>query len=263
MAVLLEVQTGEVELVDGLDILGAQGGLGSIGDGAYVVGLGLPGEQHLAGVSITDGQIQGLNVATIHVNNLINKGLRRECHLFVKIDLHRGKRQGDAYLLPRRRGYFQMYLPAVGIFNVHHQVLAGLLHDAQFAVGHEVLHKLLLLVGHEPSEVGLVLGVDACHELYVGAEHAGCALIVIVGEAAVPRAAKVAIAPGPLFLAGTEVVAGHMEHAALGIVLVAPLEVVLGVDGHVGGGHGDVLVVGDVDTGRVVHLIIGARSDGE
>ena len=44
VAVLLEVQTGEVELVDGLDVLGAQSGLGSIGDGAYIIGLGLPGE---------------------------------------------------------------------------------------------------------------------------------------------------------------------------------------------------------------------------
>ena len=50
VAVLLEVQTGEVELVDGLDIFGAQSGLGCIGDGAYVVGLGLPDEDGVGAV---------------------------------------------------------------------------------------------------------------------------------------------------------------------------------------------------------------------
>ena len=156
-----------------------------------------------------------------------------------------------------------VYLKAAILVDIHHEILAGLLHDAEVAVGHEVLHKLLLLVGHEPGEVGLVLGVDACHEFDIGAEHTGCTLVVVVGEAAVPRATKVAIAPGPLLLAGAEVMAGHMEHAALGIVLVASLKIVLGVDGHIGGRHGDILVVGDVDTSRVVHLIIGTRGDGE
>ena len=54
-----------------------------------------------------------------------------------------------------------------------------------------------------------------------------------------------------------------MKHAATGVVLVAALEVVLRVDGHVARGHFDILVVRDVDAGRVVHLVIGTRGDGE
>ena len=54
-----------------------------------------------------------------------------------------------------------------------------------------------------------------------------------------------------------------MQHAAVGVVLVAALEVVLRVHGHIACGHLDVLVVRDVDARRVVHLIIGARSNGE
>ena len=258
------MQTSEVELVDGLDILGAQSGLGCIGDGASIIGLGLPSQPGMYAVRvgyIGAREVYGelVDAVSLQVDDLIEEHLGREGHGLAQQILGAMGEHGNLNLLLGGG----IYLEATILVDIHHEVLAGLLHDAQVAVGHEVLHKLLLLVGHEPSEVGLVLGVDACHEFYVGAEHAGCILIVIVGEAAVPRAAKVAIAPGPLFLAGTEVVAGHMEHAALGIVLVASLEVVLRVDGHVGGGHGDVLVVGDVDTGRVVHLIIGARGDGE
>ena len=57
--------------------------------------------------------------------------------------------------------------------------------------------------------------------------------------------------------------AGHVEHTALRIVLVATLEVVLRIDGHIRGRHLDILIVGDVDTRRVVHLVIGTRGDGE
>ena len=54
-----------------------------------------------------------------------------------------------------------------------------------------------------------------------------------------------------------------MQHAGLRVVLVAALEVVFGVDGHVGGGHLDILVVADVHAGRIVHLVVGAGGDGE
>ncbi|CCZ49339.1 unknown [Bacteroides sp. CAG:661] len=57
--------------------------------------------------------------------------------------------------------------------------------------------------------------------------------------------------------------AGHVEHAGLGVVFVAAFEVEARVDGHVGGRHFDVLVVRDVYAGRVVHLVIGACGDGK
>ena len=54
-----------------------------------------------------------------------------------------------------------------------------------------------------------------------------------------------------------------MEHAAVGVVLVAALEVVLGVHAHVACGHLNVLVVGYVNASRIVHLVVGTGGDGE
>ena len=79
-----------------------------------------------------------------------------------------------------------------------------------------------------------------------------------VGQVPVPRSAEVAVAPSPLLLAWREVVTGYVEHAGLGVVLIATFEVILRVDGHVARWHLDVLVVGDIHAGRVVHFVISA-----
>ena len=88
----------------------------------------------------------------------------------------------------------------------------------------------------------------------------GCGL---VGEIAVPSATKVAVTPSPLLLAWRVVVTGHMQHATLGIVLVTTLEVKARVYTHIAGGYEDIFIVRDIDTSRIVHLIIGACGDGE
>ena len=88
----------------------------------------------------------------------------------------------------------------------------------------------------------------------------GCRL---VGEVAVPGSAEVSVTPGPLLLAGREMVGSHMEHTRLRIVLIASLEVEAAVHGHITRGHRDVTIIGDVDTGRIVHLVISACGDGE
>ena len=54
-----------------------------------------------------------------------------------------------------------------------------------------------------------------------------------------------------------------MEHASLGVVLVTALEIVLRVHGHIARRYVDVLVVRDVHACRIVHLVIGSRSNGE
>ena len=54
-----------------------------------------------------------------------------------------------------------------------------------------------------------------------------------------------------------------MQHSRLGVVLVAALEVVFRVHGHIRGGHLYVAVVRDVHAGRVVHLVVGAGGNGE
>ena len=57
--------------------------------------------------------------------------------------------------------------------------------------------------------------------------------------------------------------AGDVEHTRLSVVLVAAFEVVFRVDCHVGSGHLDVPVVGDVHPGAVVHLVVRSCGDGE
>ena len=54
-----------------------------------------------------------------------------------------------------------------------------------------------------------------------------------------------------------------MQHSGTGVVLVAALEVVFRVYGHVRGGHLDIAVVRDIHSGRIVHFIIGACGNGE
>ena len=58
-------------------------------------------------------------------------------------------------------------------------------------------------------------------------------------------------------------VRGDVQHTALGVVLVTALEVVLRIDSHIAGWHEDILIVRDVDTCRIVHFIIGTRSNRE
>ena len=47
-----------------------------------------------------------------------------------------------------------------------------------------------------------------------------------------------------------------MKHSAMGIVLVAPFEIVFRAGDHIGSGDVDVLVVGDVNACAVVHLVV-------
>ena len=155
-------------------------------------------------------------------------------------------------------------------FYVEHQVLRSFLHHAQFAIGHKVLGEHFLFVWHQPCEVGLVLGIDAGHQLDVGAEAAlfrlprGGEIIVrcmafpatlggrqgrFIGKIAIPGMSEVAVAPCPLFLAWRKMVAGHMQHTGAGVVLVAALEVEARIDSHIRCRNTDILVVRDVNAG--------------
>ena len=49
-----------------------------------------------------------------------------------------------------------------------------------------------------------------------------------------------------------------MQDAGTGIVLVTADEIILGTDSHVGSGHRNILITGDIDTRRIIHLIIGS-----
>ena len=58
----------------------------------------------------------------------------------------------------------------VSLLDIQDEVLRCLLDDTQFAIWHEVLRKLFLLVWHEPCEVGLVFSIDSCHQFDIRAE---------------------------------------------------------------------------------------------
>ena len=149
------------------------------------------------------------------------------------------------------------------LFDVEDKILRCLFHYTQFAVRHEVLYELLLLVRHQPGKVWLVLCVDTCHQFDVGTKHPLFLFIIVVCEATIPSTPKVAVTPCPLFLAGAEVVAGNMEHTSFGVVFVATFKIVLGVYSHIRCGHFDILIVGDVYTCRIVHFVVSTRCYGE
>ncbi|CCY64377.1 unknown [Prevotella sp. CAG:1124] len=254
VAVLLEVQTCEVKLLGSLDFLGQQCCFGSVGDGSYVLGLAVPVQQFAAAGG--DFECQVVEACAFHVDSLLEKSLGRDGHFLAVI--YRAVIVAQRYVdsLCRRCEHLEGYVAVFAfLVDVHQQVFSGVLYNSQLAVGQEVLHERLFLIRLQPCEVGLVLGVDAGHQLDVRS--------VLVGKVAVPCAAEVAVTPCPLLLSWRYVVVGNVQHTGTCVVLVATLEVVLAVYGHVAGRHKDVLIVRDVNSGRVVHLVICARSDGE
>jgi len=140
-------------------------------------------------------------------------------------------------------------------FHVQQRVLGGVLHVAHLSVGHEVLFPRLFLVGLQPREVRLVVGVHACHQFDVRA--------VLVRQVAVPCASEVAVAPCPLLLSRRHMMIGHVEQSAFHVLFISAHEVEFRLNGHVGCRHGDILVFRNVHTGRVVLFVVSARGDGE
>ena len=255
VAVLFQMLPSEEKLFDGGDVLRVLGGLGGVGDGFDFRFVGLVADDDPP-------------VAAAH--------FRQQVFLFCLSGGERGlerlrRADGDDFVAERLSagGVFHPHMHvlvraggveddlALPVFQLHVQqhVFGGVLHVAHFGVGHEVLLPRLLLVGLQPGEVRLVVGVHSRHELDVRA--------VLVRQVAVPGASEVAVAPGPLLFARRHVVVGHVEQPAPHVLLVSSHEVELRLDGHVRGGYGDVLVFRDVHAGGIVLLVVHARGDGE
>ena len=156
------------------------------------------------------------------------------------------------------------------LFNVHYEVLRSLFHDTDLTIWHKVLDELFLFIRHQPSEVGLVLCIHTCHQLDVRTESLAINTPLLsllrcrlVSEVTIPSTSEITITPGPLFLTRREVMTGYMQHTCLGVVLIASFKVVLRVNSHIAGWYIDILVVRDIYTSRIVHLIIGTGSDRE
>ena len=247
VAVLLQVQARQVELLTGADFRRFQRSLRGRRD-RTIRGLRVPVQPaHL--------QVQPVERDLAHRDQLVEDALRAK----LQFPLVQGPAvvgaQQHVRRLPRGREQAQAHLARTGRIDIEHQVPAGVLHHAQFPVREEILHERLLLVGHQPAEIRLVLRVDARHQLDVRA--------VLVREVAVPGPAEIAVAPGPLLLARGHVVVRHVQHAAAGIVLITTLEIVVRSGDHVRSRDLDILVIGDIHPGRVVHLVVDARRDRE
>ena len=118
-----------------------------------------------------------------------------------------------------------MYLTALLRFDVHQQVLGGILYNAKLAIRKKILRKLFFFIRHQPCKVRLVFGINTCHEFDIRA--------VVIGEATVPCTAEVSVSPRPLFLSGRHMMTCHMKHSRLCVEFVPPFEVVLRIHTHV------------------------------
>ena len=108
---------------------------------------------------------------------------------------------------------------------------------ADFLDGIPILTPGLRLAGLQEAEVGLVVRIDTRHDFDIRAEFI---FRVALGEIAIPRVAELVVAPGPLLLAGRDVVVGDVDDARLRRVVVAAKEILLAAHAHVGRGHWNV-----------------------
>ena len=175
VAVLLQVQSRQVQLVVGLGVHRRQRSFGGIGNRTNLVGLGLPGQQRHSlrtlGLCLADGKREFRKLCLFHVDALRQHffGTHGQRFFVIRLVLQ-FVAQHQLHVLPAGGHQLQRHLAVAGVLDVEDEVAAGLLHDAYFAIGHEILHKLLLFVRHQPSEVGLVFGIYPRHQFNIGAE---------------------------------------------------------------------------------------------
>ena len=219
MTVLLQVESRQIELVVGLRVGRRQGSLGSIGDRTNLIGFGMPTDSASSIPSRcgNDCQCQLIELGTPHIYCLGKNGLRRQRQHLIIVLLTIVVAQHDASLPSRCGQHLQAHATLRSRVDVHDEILRCLFHHPKFAIGHEILCELLLLVGHEPREIGLVLGIDTRHQFDVGAEtlpdvsdRQPIGSSGFVGQITVPGSSEVAVAPCPLLLSWREMVRGHV-----------------------------------------------------
>ena len=138
-------------------------------------------------------------------------------------------------------------------FDVHQQVGRSILHHTQFPVWYKILGESLFFIWLQPSEIRLVVSIDSCHQLDIRT--------VLIRQIAIPGLPEIAISPGPLLFARRDMVVGNMQDTGMGIIFIATDKIIFGTDRHVGRRHGNILIAGDIDTCRIIHLIIGSGSN--
>jgi len=137
--------------------------------------------------------------------------------------------------------------------DVHQQVGRSILHHSQFPVRHKILGESLFFIRLQPGEIRLVVGVDSRHQLDIRT--------VRIRQVAIPGLPEIAVSPGPLLFTRRDMVVGDMQDTGTGIVFITADKIIVGTDRHVGRRHRDILIAGNIDTCRIIHLIIGPGSN--
>ena len=180
---------------------------------------------------------------------------------------HRGK--GNDSVQKQRsvsgQGHPCLFIPAGGVdtqgglsgpdIETQHSLCACILDNAHLFVGHEVLGEGLFLIGCQPCEIGLIVGKHSGHQLNIRA--------VGIGQIPVPCLAEITAAPGPLLLAGRDMMIRNVQDTGLLSVVISAHEVVVRVVCHVGGGHRQIPVPRNIHTFGIVVLIVGSGGNGE
>ena len=228
MTILFQMQTCQIELVDGFCFLRCESSLSGIGYRTNFIRFGIPFQQR------TNATTRCI-IGTEQVNYDIVDGISFQIYHFIEY-LFGGKSQLHSIYFSLFFGYNHQlhFLQRSGIklqttilVHIHHEVFSSLLDDTQIAIRHEILYKLLFFIRHQPSKVGLILGIDTGHQFDVWTEHTWCSFVVVIGQTTVPCTTKVTIPPCPLFLTWAKVMTGYMKHSPLRIVFIASLEIVL------------------------------------
>ena len=179
---------------------------------------------------------------------------RRQFHRLIK---HRISLQGKHHtgIFPHAGGINDHMGLAVRRGQMHRRFGGGVFHLSHRLIWHKILGKGLLLKGLQPGEIRLVVRKYARHQLHVRA--------VRIRQVAVPCLSEVSAAPGPLLLAGRNVMVRHMQDSCFFSIIISAHEIIFGLLRHIGGGNGNVFIAGNVHALAVILLIINAGGDGE
>lgn len=215
---------GEIELLRGRDRFWRFHDAGRFRNGLKLWELERVGDQQGGTIGNDDGQVFREAVKT----GIFCLGLCAEvCGCFF------WKRNGNLIAVFRGKGGFNLvnaggvYLEKslVSLFSeAEGSAFRGVAHAAHTFIGHEILDEGFFLLGFQPGEIRLVVCEDAGHQLDVGT--------VFIGEVFVPGAAKIAVAPGPLFLSGGNMVICYMKETSFSVFVIVSDEIVVGMSGH-------------------------------
>ena len=252
VAVLLNVQTGQVQLFVGQDFvrqLCGGRGIGNLFDLPFLRRI----IKQPAAAAVVYGEGEG---------GFIRSGINA---VFEDIDRAEGQRFVVKDMIPGGQHHARIPVFAGGVddkgsggillFKVQHDFGAGVFYVAGSLVRHEILGECLFLKGLEPCKVGLIVAEHAGHQLDIRS--------VFIGEISVPCAAEIAVAPCPLLFARGNVMIGDMHDAGIRAVIVAADKVIVAVRAHIAGWHRNILVPGDIHARAVIVLVVNARGDGE